>query len=123
MIELDKQGFTNSAKPYFIQAFRVHQKKYRPHPRHRPESDFQTRLPVDAIPSRILRDPALNLTDRFLGVRLIPGQKEGLRKPWQMLMPIQLVNDFRVGRRGIHGVVFSPISSWPLETSNRIPVP
>src|SRR5436305_1549362 len=98
MIELGKERFTNSAKPYFIQAFRVHQKKYRPHPRDRAQSDFQARLPVDAIPSRILRNPALDLTDGFLGVRLIPGQKESLRKPWQMLMPIELVNDLRVGR-------------------------
>ncbi len=69
-----------------------------PDPRQRPERDLQRARPIDSALKRIPGDPALELRANLIQVRGVAGQQVRLRKNHQVLMPVQLPNDFVIAR-------------------------
>src|SRR5215813_9343175 len=80
-------------------------------------------MPVHSVPRWVLLDPTVDLIDCCLRVQLVTCQKESFCEPGEMLMPVEFMNDFGVGRRSIDKVVVCPIPSWPIESVNRVAMP
>ena len=67
-----------------------------PHPRKRSEGYLQRAAEVDAALERILLKPTLHLLTEIVEKLPPPSQSPGLREQNQLLMPIQLPDDFVV---------------------------
>src|SRR2546428_1776388 len=81
-------------------------------------------MPVDAESLRILIDPTLHLGDCFASVALLAGQEKCLSEPWQVLVPVQLVNEFGVSRAAaVNKVVVRPEAARPAGARHGVSVP
>ena len=75
------------------------------------------------MPLGILLNPTFDLSDCFARVSLVIRQKESFGESRQMLMPVQLMNDLRIGRGCVHEIVVCPIPAWPLKAGDGIAMP
>src|SRR5581483_6855950 len=72
----------------------------------------------------ILVDPAIDLGNRFLGITLPAGEKISFCQSQDMLMTVQLMNDFGIsGVRLEYEIVVGPESARPRFPGQRISVP
>src|SRR5437773_393383 len=105
------------------QTSRSKQEENRPEPGRRSDSDLQARLPINAVPFRILLDPTFNLLDGFLRISFVSRQEERLRKPRQVLMPVQLMDDLRICSSAINETIVRAILAPPSKARNRVAMP
>src|SRR5579862_5794240 len=96
----------------------------RPHPGNSTDGNFKTGLPVDSHRWWILIDPAIHLGNSFMGVTLDTGKEVGFCQGDDVLMTIQLVNDFGIACAGVvHQIVVRPKAARPGFPRQRISMP
>src|ERR1019366_9222192 len=90
----------------------------------RPDTNFQTGLPIDAAAGRVLIDPAIELGHRLAGVALVSGQEICLGQPRQVLVTVQLVDDLGIASSAVlDGPIVSPKTPLPYPAGDRVTVP
>ena len=95
-----------------------------PDPCERPKCDFERARPIDPAMERIFVHPTRELRTGFIQISGIPGQQVGLRQNHQVLMPVQLPNDFVIaGMRGIEEPNMAKIGQTSLDALQIIPAP
>jgi hypothetical protein len=95
MGEMRHEAAQYSLDTAIIHVSRRQQEEKRPHPRHCPQGDLEAGRPIYPDPRRILFDPAFHLSDGDARVIFVFRIDVRARQRDQVLMTVDLVNDFR----------------------------
>src|SRR5580658_9550763 len=124
MRELREQRSAYGLRGHWRKRWRFAQQEQGPHPRQAADGDFQAGLPIDADSGGILIDPGQHLGDSFRRESFVAGEQPGFGQPRQMLLTVELVNDFGIAaRRVMLRAILRPEGALPRSPGVRIAMP